>query len=72
MGNVWLLEPALDVYKNMAACRNKASQTSVYYLLYFYQRVTLCPTFIRKITGELVGVVGNNSHKYATEATLYE
>ena len=26
MENVWLLEPALEAFENIAACRNKASQ----------------------------------------------
>ena len=33
MENVWLLEPALKVYKNMTACRNKVPQMREHILL---------------------------------------
>ena len=48
MENVWLLDPALEVFENIAACRNKLSQTREHVLL----AILIC-----KNTRDHVGVI---------------
>ena len=56
MENTWPLEPGLEAFENIAACRNKASQMS--------ERIA-CYTSYARLHEITWALFGNQYHKYA-------
>ena len=49
MDNEWLFEPALETFQNIAACRNKASQTREHVLFVILTIVMIIDKLYRKL-----------------------
>ena len=59
MENVWLLEPTLEAFENVAACWNKASQMR--------ERILLAVLHMQEYTRLRERCLAIDSHKYAME-----